>query len=63
MWHQMFVKSSVLKGCVAEQREAEHTFSITELTIKGFFRMCWPTPVLNMIPVTDMFWAPSFNQY
>lgn len=47
--------------CVSEHREAEHTFSIIELTIKGFFRMCWPMPVLNMIPVTDVF--RSFNQY
>ena len=29
------------------------TFSMIPLTISGFFRMCWPMPVLNMIPVTD----------
>lgn len=31
----------------------QHTFSMIPLTISGFFRMCWPIPVLNMIPVTD----------
>lgn len=31
----------------------QHTLSMIPLTISGFFRMCWPIPVLNMIPVTD----------
>lgn len=26
------------------------TFSMMPLTTKGFFNMCWPTPVLNIIP-------------
>lgn len=30
-----------------------HTFSIIPFTINGFFKMCWPMPVLNIIPATD----------
>ena len=31
--------------------EGEPTLSMIELTTKGFFNMCWPMPVLNIIPV------------
>lgn len=32
----------------------QRTFSMIPLTINGFFRMCWPMPVLNMIPAREV---------